>query len=66
MRFDFWRGIIAGSLLGALFSMLVGKPVRKPKEKKRTLWGRIKRRRPGTRTQRFFRGITRTVGGMIK
>ncbi|MEW6275325.1 MAG: YtxH domain-containing protein [Bacillota bacterium] len=66
MRFDFWRGIIAGSLLGALFSMLVGRPVRKPKERKRPLLARIKRQRPGTRAQRFLRGVTRTVGGMIK
>ncbi len=63
MRFDFWRGMIAGSLLGALFSMLMGKP--KEKEQK-TLFGRIKRQRPRTRTQQFIRGVTRTVSGMIK
>jgi len=64
VRFDFWRGIVAGSLLGALLGLLAGRPVRKPKAKK--LWARIRRQRPGTRTQRFFKGMTRTVGGIIK
>jgi len=62
VRFDFWRGMIAGSLLGAVLSLLVGRP----REVKKPILARIRRQRPRTRAQQFFRGVTRTVGGMIK
>lgn len=64
MRFDFWRGMLAGSLLGAFVSLLVGRPGEKAA--RRTLLARIRRQRPRTRAQQFFRGVTRTVGTMIK
>jgi hypothetical protein len=54
--------MIAGSLLGAVLSLLVGRP----REVKKPILARIRRQRPRTRAQQFFRGVTRTVGGMIK
>jgi hypothetical protein len=63
VRFNFWRGIILGSLLGALFSMFIGKPGKKERS---PLIDKISRQIPGASTRRFLKGVTKTVSGIIK
>lgn len=63
MRFDFWRGIIAGSLLGVLTSILMSS---QNKMERKNLLGRVYTRRPRFKTRQFIRGVTKTVGEIIK
>jgi hypothetical protein len=63
LRFDFWRGIIAGGLLGVMTSILMRS---QNKTERRNLLGRVYTRRPRSRTRQFIRGVTKSVTGMIK
>lgn len=63
MRFDFWRGIIAGGLLGALTSVLMSS---QNKTGRKNLLGRVYTRRPRSMTQQFIRGVTKSVEDIIK
>lgn len=55
MRISFWKGILTGSILGAIFSMMIGT---REKNEKRGLLG-YAARRTGSGAQRVLRGITR-------
>jgi len=59
---NFWRGVIAGSVLAAVMTML-RKPQRKPE-----LPGmdRVKRMRPRRAADKMLKGVARTVDGLIK
>ncbi|MDO7788711.1 YtxH domain-containing protein [Desulforamulus aquiferis] len=56
----FWRGIVAGSLLGAALGM-VFKPSRKPE---RILMGSTRKARH--RAQKMMKGMTNRVSEMIR
>ncbi|MFA7467694.1 MAG: YtxH domain-containing protein [Desulfotomaculaceae bacterium] len=63
MTRNFWRGLIAGSVLAAVMNMMK-KPQRKPGE----LLGmdRVRRMQPRRAADKMLRGVTRTVDGLIK
>lgn len=59
MRLEFWRGVVAGSILGATLGMLVF-PRRRVERQ-----GFLSRRITG-RTQRVIKGLTKTVDDLGK
>lgn len=62
MRSGFWRGIIAGSIIGAAISMMAGG---KMVNQKKGLLG-CGTVRAGSRTRRMFKGVSKTVNDLIK
>ncbi|MBO8137360.1 MAG: YtxH domain-containing protein [Desulfotomaculum sp.] len=58
MRGTFWRGLIAGSIIGATMSMYM-----KPEKKARRSFLGSRRRRQATR---MIKGVTKTVQEMMK
>lgn len=62
MRLSFWRGVIAGSLLGALIGMLLYPPPRKQDE--RNIFRLVRISRP-SRARRFLRGVSSRVSEYI-
>ncbi|HBC91547.1 MAG TPA: hypothetical protein DCZ10_01215 [Pelotomaculum sp.] len=62
MRSGFWRGIIAGSIIGAAISMMAGS--NRVSQKKGLLGYRTGR--AGSRARRMFRGVSKTVNDLIK
>jgi len=62
MRSGFWRGIVAGSIIGAAVSMLAGG---KMVNQKKGLLG-YSTGRAGSRARRMFRGVSKTVNNLIK
>ncbi|WP_027365595.1 hypothetical protein [Desulfotruncus alcoholivorax] len=62
MKRAFWRGMITGSVLGVLMSMM-----KKPQKKlKRQPYLRAMRQKNSRRaTDRMIRGVSRTVSGII-
>lgn len=62
VRNSFWRGIIAGSIMGAAISMMAGG--RRRNERKSFLGYQPKQAR--TQAQRVLRGVTRTVNDLIR
>lgn len=63
MTRNFWRGVIAGSVLAAVMTMMK-KPQRKPAD----LPGmdRVRRMRPRRAADKMLKGVTRTVEGLMK
>ncbi len=60
----FWRGVIAGSVLGAVIGVLMAPPQRKPEH--RGIFRIVRGTRSGSRTQRILRGVTGRVSEMIR
>ncbi|ACV63083.1 hypothetical protein Dtox_2269 [Desulfofarcimen acetoxidans DSM 771] len=60
MRTNFWRGLITGSILGALLSMMTGSN----KRFQNLSFG--SKRKNTSRTRRMLKGVTRTVNDLIK
>ncbi|TYO95087.1 hypothetical protein [Desulfallas thermosapovorans] len=63
MQRGFWRGLITGSILGAVMSM-IKTPQRKPSGVFNI--SRIRRKYPRRTTDRMIREVSRTVNGLIK
>ncbi|MCL6639292.1 MAG: hypothetical protein K6T80_06390 [Firmicutes bacterium] len=62
MRGSFWRGIIAGSILGAAMSMMAGTKNRRERHGIMGLGSRQTR----SRARQMVRNVKRTVNEMIK
>lgn len=62
MRSGFWRGIIAGSIIGAAVSMMAGG---KMVSQKKGLLG-YGSRRGDLKARRMFKGVSRTVNNLMK
>lgn len=62
MRSGFWKGVIAGSLIGAAVSMMAGS---KMANQKKGLLG-YSTGRAGARARRMFRGVSKSVNNLIK
>ena len=62
MRSGFWRGIIAGSIIGAAVSMMAGG---KTAHQKKGLLG-YSTGRAGSEGRRMLKGISKTVNNLIK
>ncbi|WP_092476352.1 hypothetical protein [Desulfotruncus arcticus] len=67
MKRAFWRGMITGSVLGVLMSMM-----KKPQKKltgipylKANLKANLRRKNSRRATDRMIRGVSRTVSGII-
>jgi len=60
---NFWRGVIAGSVLAAVMNMM-----RKPQRKPGDMLGmdRVRRMHPRRAADKMLKGVTRTVDGLIK
>ncbi|OAT81468.1 hypothetical protein A6M21_11330 [Desulfotomaculum copahuensis] len=58
----FWRGIVAGGLLGALLGMLL---TPQKQQRQRRFWEIHDSGRPDSRTRRIIKGVTKSVGDMI-
>lgn len=63
MKSGFWRGIIAGSIIGAAVSMMAGGG--KMVSRKKGLLG-YSTRRGGLKSRRIFKGVSKTVNNLIK
>ena len=62
MRTSFWKGVIAGSIIGAAISMAVGgRQVHVDREMVNS-----GAREARSRAQRVFRGVSRSVNDMMK
>ncbi|SHJ32372.1 YtxH domain-containing protein [Desulfofundulus thermosubterraneus] len=61
---SFWRGVIAGSVLGAVIGVLMAPPQRKPEQ--RSIFRIVRSGHPRSRTQRILRGMTSRVSEMIR
>ena len=63
MTRNFWRGVIAGSVLAAVMNMM-----RKPQRKPGDMLGmdRVRRMHPRRAADKMLKGVTRTVDGLIK
>lgn len=64
MTRNFWRGVIAGSVLAAVATMLK-KPQRKPVVEMPDM-GRLRRLQPRRSANRMIRGVSRTMDNFIK
>jgi hypothetical protein len=62
MRSGFWKGVIAGSLIGAAISMMAGGKI---VNQKKCLLG-YSTGQAGMRARRMFRGVSKTVNNLIK
>lgn len=64
MRIGFWRGIIAGGIMGIVAGMMMG-PQRKPAPK--GLWKMAGGNRiVKSRANRVIKGVSKTVNNLIK
>lgn len=63
VRLGFWRGMIAGSIMGALIGMLMPQQ-RKPERK--GIFRIARTNRPGFRTNRMIRRVTSRVAEIIR
>ncbi|WP_347487695.1 YtxH domain-containing protein [Desulfoscipio sp. XC116] len=63
MQRGFWRGLVTGSVLGAVMSM-----IKRPQRKPASMFdiSKIRRRYPRRTTDRVIREVSRTVSGLIK
>ena len=61
MRTSFWRGVITGSIIGAVISMMVG--CRGQMSRAMSSDGAMEAK---GRARRVFRGVSRSVNDMIK
>jgi len=62
VRMGFWRGIIAGGVLGALLGMLFT-PQKSGRQQR--FWVIRGMKQPDSRTRRIIRGVSRSVGDFI-
>jgi gas vesicle protein len=58
MRFDFWRGIIAGGLLGIMAAILISPEI---KRKQHNLIGSVNSRRARRNAGQILKGVKRTI-----
>ncbi|HAU30853.1 MAG: hypothetical protein XD78_0673 [Desulfotomaculum sp. 46_296] len=63
MRFDFWRGIIAGGFLGIMAAILISPEI---KVEHRNLPGRVNSRRVRNRAGKILKGVSRTVRNITR
>jgi hypothetical protein len=63
MQRGFWRGLITGSILGAVMSM-----IKTPQRKPASFFdiSKIRRKYPRRTTDRMIKEVSRTVSGLIK
>lgn len=62
LRGSFWRGIVAGSILGAAMSVMAGA---KQKRERQNILG-YSSRQARSRARQMMRSMKKTVSGMIK